>query len=285
MQIFHVSPLTLSTKPLSIITVTRLRAKVLAERALHSLRTQECKDFQWILINDGCDPATRDCVAELRDEFSFEYIEMNHPETGFGLCHGRNLGLEVAHGELVTYLDDDNRAAPGFVKSVLDFFARHSGVRCAMVQQLRWREGGRHVGLDEPVRKFISPAADASARILIRQEELFDSNGFVHVRADSPQWNPTYCVYADYEYFLRCLGVWGRESFAVLPQVLIEYVQSREGVIGRSHFGQWAEELRQLLTQSHDYPVLHACDHSRLEQLAQKYADQYRRGKAIPAFA
>jgi glycosyltransferase involved in cell wall biosynthesis len=270
-------------KPLSIITVTHERADVLAKRVLPSLLNQSCKNFQWVIINDGKDEATRDLIAGLEHDLHIDYHEIEHPSEGFGLCHGRNLGLEMAEGELVSYLDDDNTAAPKFVQEVLDFFASDSEVKCAMVQQSRRREGT--LG-DQQVRHrtFISPSINVSASALLRQEELFDSNGFVHRRMGAPVWNPEYRIYADYEYFLSCLGIWSEAAFTVLPKVLTEYVQSREGVIGRSHYGQWAEELQNLLAHCSNYPVLSDADCCRLVQLAKKYAERHCQGTTIPAF-
>jgi hypothetical protein len=74
-----------------------------------------------------------------------------------------------------------------------------------MVQQRRRRDtiqNGKPVKLGQP---FTSPNADSTICELIRHEELIDSNGFTHERLGAPRWNPDYRVFADYEYFLRCL--------------------------------------------------------------------------------
>lgn len=91
---------------LSIITATRYRPELLA-KAIDSLAAQTCQDFEWIVINDGCDPNTREVVTRSAN-FPHTYLEMTHPTTGFGLSIGRNRGLILAVGDIVTYLDDDN---------------------------------------------------------------------------------------------------------------------------------------------------------------------------------
>lgn len=149
-------------------------------------------DFEWIVVNDGGDSATRDLIAQTQLPCSVRYLEMPHPESGFGLCHARNLGLASATGELVAYLDDDNAIAPEFVAATLQFFDQHPTVMCSMTQQWRWRdqvEGNRLIRSGVP---FVSPSATATINDLLTQRELFDSNGFTHRRQNTQQWNPNY---------------------------------------------------------------------------------------------
>lgn len=47
---------------LTVITVTHKRAKKLASVALPSILAQTVKSFEWIIVNDGRDIATRDLI-------------------------------------------------------------------------------------------------------------------------------------------------------------------------------------------------------------------------------
>ena len=40
------------------------------------------------------------------------------------------------------------------------------------------------------------------------------------------------------------------------PEVLVDYVQTTEGVIGQSRYGEWAQELELLCQQEQQYPVI-----------------------------
>lgn len=268
---------------LSLITATHFRATVLADRALPSVLQQTDPDFEWIVVNDGRDSRTCELIRHLRTDCSLTYLEMDHPNTGFGLCHARNLGKSVASGDIVSYLDDDNAIAPTFVAETKSFFQQHPEVRCSMVQQRRRRDiiqNGEPVKLGQP---FISPSIDSTTQDLIQHKKLFDSNGFSHDRQDAPAWNPNYKIFADYEYFLQCLARWGIDSFRINLSILVEYVQSSEGVIGQSSYGEWAAELHSLLSQNR-YSVLTETHIETLRELIQRWQNKQQRSQSIPAF-
>jgi glycosyltransferase involved in cell wall biosynthesis len=120
---------------LTIITATHNRAKKLAGVALPSVLAQTNRDFEWLIVNDGRDRATRELVTTIQADFALAYQEMDHPTSSFGLCHARNLGLAAASGEIVAYLDDDNTLAPEFARETLKFFQDNPLIKCSMVQQ------------------------------------------------------------------------------------------------------------------------------------------------------
>lgn len=217
---------------------------------------------------------------------------MPHPNLGFGLCHARNLGMATATGELIAYLDDDNTIAPKFVSSVQQFFHQHPQIQCSMVQQWRRRDqvdGNLLVRSGPP---FLSPTATATIEDLLTHQELFDSNGFVHRRQAALRWNPRYRIFADYEFFLQCLSLWGPDCFQLHRAVLVDYVQRSDGIIGRSSYQEWAIELEQILNSSALYPVLNHQTQAQLRQLVQRWCDRAarrtsnaKRGASIAAFS
>ena len=249
---------------LSLITATYNRPQVLERKALPSVLWQqvETASFEWIVVNDGASPLTAQLLQNLEPTFDIVHVPMTHPTEGFGLCHARNRGLQAARAEIAAYLDDDNVLAPEFVASTIDWFERHPQLCCSMVRQRRRRDAPQKRG-----KSFISPPEGCSTAALIGQEALFDSNGFAHRTDNAPLWNPDFRIFCDYEYFLRCLGQWGEAAFALQPGILVDYVQTADGIIGQSRYGQWARELLCLCAMPEDYPAIgpHA---QRLKQLA-----------------
>jgi glycosyltransferase involved in cell wall biosynthesis len=267
---------------ISIITATRDRSTLLQTKAIPSLLEQTDQDFEWVVVNDGADIQTRQVVDRLQTNFPIVYREIEHPKKGFGLAHGRNCGLDAASGDVVCYLDDDNSLAPGYVAAVKAFFRLHLQISFSMVQQSRHRDVYQNGLLIRQGRTFTSPDADCTVEDLILHRQLFDSNGFAHLHSAAPRWNPDYRIFVDYEYFLRCLGCWGSAGFALNPTVLVDYVQSSEGIIGRSKYGEWAEEI-DLLCASGQYSVLDAESIMGLSMLARSWRE--RPGQGISAFA
>ena len=117
------------------------------------------------------------------------------------------------------------------------------------------------------------------------QRELFDSNGFVHCRQDAPRWNPHYKVFADYYYFLQCLKVWKPEGFKLNPLVLVDYVQTSDGVIGQSSYGDWSGELESILNNADIAQIFTTEEVEELHQQAKAWRKKHSQSEAIAAFA
>jgi glycosyltransferase involved in cell wall biosynthesis len=265
----------------TIVTATRNRSNLLQTKAILSLIAQDDQDFEWVVVNDGADPQTREVVQKLEASFSIVYREMSHPQQGFGLAYGRNCGLEAATGDIICYLDDDNSLHPAYVEQIKAFF-RNPKIKCSMARQSRHRDVHQDGMLIRQGKSFVSPGVDCTVEDLILHRQLFDSNGFAHLRSGALKWNPDYRIFVDYEFFLRCLDYWGYESFALNPEVLVDYVQSSEGIIGRSTYGDWAEEMDRLCASGH-YPMLEPESITGLLALAKAWRG--RQEQNIRAFA
>jgi glycosyltransferase involved in cell wall biosynthesis len=218
---------------LSIVTVTKSRPQLLA-RAIDSLKSQSSQDFEWIVINDGEDIATKKIIiTDAEIKFPFIYLDMPHPERGFALSYGRNRGLTVATGDIITYLDDDNTFKPNFVAETLNFFENQPQVNYAMPIQQRRREILRDSVVSDRSQELFSPTLDYTIEQLIRHEQFININGFVHRNTGdlSLMWNPNLQVYIDYEFLLKCIDRWERESFAVNPATSTDYLKISSEII------------------------------------------------------
>jgi len=267
---------------ISIITATYNRPQKLSTIALQSLLNQTDHDFEWVVINDGGNQQTREIVTTLQVPFPIVYEEIEHSSIGFGLCYARNTGLNIATGNLITYLDDDNSFDPAFISATKHFFQYNNFVKYSMAVQKRRRDVVRDNKTIRTSKVFLSPSdAHCTLEQLITQQETFDSNGFTHYHDHALQWNPNYRIFADYEFLLQCTNRYGRNQFQLNPQVLVNYIQSSEGTIGCSNYGQWAEELKQIIHEAAFYSLTPP-QIERIYQLAQIY--HHRAENRAPAF-
>lgn len=251
---------------ISIITATYNRPQKLYTIALKSLLNQTDQDFEWVVINDGGNRQTREIIATLQVPFSIAYAEIEHSPIGFGLCYARNKGLNIATGNLITYLDDDNSFEPGFIAATKHFFQQYDFVRYSMAIQNRRRDVVRQGKIIRTSKFFLSPSdPNCTFDELVNQQEIFDSNGFTHYHGYALEWNPNYRIFADYEFLLQCANRYGSSKFKLNPQVLVNYIQSSQGVIGCSHYSQWAEELKQII----DFASFYSLTSHQIEQLQQ----------------
>lgn len=74
---------------------------------VNDLEHQTCKDFEAIFINDGSQDNSLDMLKEIPKNASFKMKLIT--QSNKGVSAARNAGLDVAAGELITFIDvDDN---------------------------------------------------------------------------------------------------------------------------------------------------------------------------------
>ncbi len=103
--------------PLVSIIVPIYNAEKTIDRCINSILNQEYKDFELILLNDGSTDASGlicDAYAE-KDK----RIRVLHKENT-GVSHTRNLGIAMARGEYLQFLDSDDWITPDATR----FFVR-----------------------------------------------------------------------------------------------------------------------------------------------------------------
>ena len=99
---------------ISVIIPTANRPDALSH-ALASLRAQDIEGIQAIVVNDGGADVT-EAVAPFRGDLALELLEL---EGNRGPSAARNAAMDVADGDFVTFLDDDDVLLPGHFDAVL----------------------------------------------------------------------------------------------------------------------------------------------------------------------
>ena len=122
---------------LTIITPTYNRASCL-ETCWESLREQSCKDFQWLVVDDGSTDdtsAVMDAVRRQNPESCIDYIRK---ENG-----GKHTALNASHpwikGKYVVVLDSDDRFVKTAVEQILEGWENYADN--AQVGQLIFLKG------------------------------------------------------------------------------------------------------------------------------------------------
>ena len=102
-----------------IIPVYNCENKI--KRCLDSVSKQTYKNFQIVLINDGSSDKTDDEINKyLKNN---KNIEIKYVKTkNCGVSHARNIGLEEANGEIITFLDADDYYDCGYFESIYKNF-------------------------------------------------------------------------------------------------------------------------------------------------------------------
>lgn len=103
---------------LTIFTPAYNRAHTLS-RTYKSLLDQDCKDFIWMIIDDGSTDHTKELVGEWQEKdhgFEIQYI---YKENG-GMHTAHNTAYEHIKTELNMCIDSDDCVAKGAVRKILD---------------------------------------------------------------------------------------------------------------------------------------------------------------------
>ncbi len=109
--------------PLTIFTPTFNRAYCL-QRAYDSLCRQTCKDFEWLVIDDGSSDNTAELIRQWQAEgrVNIRYIYQENQ----GMHGAHNTAFRNMNTELSLCLDSDDMLTDDCVEFVLKFWAEHA---------------------------------------------------------------------------------------------------------------------------------------------------------------
>ena len=150
----------------SVVIATTNRARSLRV-TLDALRHQTYRDFEVIVVQGPCDDGTDDLLAEREGQLRV----VHNPERN--LCKSRNLGIDLAAGEVVAFIDDDGVPEPRWLEELVVPFAESAvGGAGGLVYdqtgvQLQYRyavcDRVGHTDFDRrpPLDAFNRPGADA----------------------------------------------------------------------------------------------------------------------------
>ncbi len=268
---------------ISIITATHNRPHQIRNRCLPSILGQSTRDFEWVVINDGGDVETENAVLAASANISVKYFSTAHQ----GLIPSRNLGLDEASGDLVSFLDDDNSFSDTFVAKMLLHFERHPEIMMSVPVRRQRRDVYRNGKRVRKGKEFTRPLPGATNEDFVKGSfnAFFDSNGFVHRRNATVRFNPNLLIMSDHEYLLQCFSLWGLNSLGIWNEELVDYVQSSEGIIGRSSFEDEWQEWDYIWKNRVDYRVFQTVNPEPwLRDHVEKAKAKALAGEELPGF-
>lgn len=98
----------------TVIITTYKRQMDILKRAVNSVVAQTYKDIQLIIVNDY--PAYKNIIESALKDYDVEIV---HNENNRGACYSRNVGIQLARGEYIAYLDDDDEWMPTKIENQL----------------------------------------------------------------------------------------------------------------------------------------------------------------------
>ena len=97
------------------VIITTFNRENLLPRAIQSVRSQTFSDFELLVIDNGSTDHTKEVVQSIKDN-RIKYVFNTNPSQS---CDApRNLGIQLARGNLISFLDDDDIWYPQKLKKV-----------------------------------------------------------------------------------------------------------------------------------------------------------------------
>ena len=157
------------------------------ERCVRSIMAQTYTDLEIICIDDG----STDGSGVLLDKIASEdgRIQIIHQENA-GVSAARNAGLDVASGELITFVDSDDAIEPDMYETLIPYFADEDVdiVHCGY-KRIRPDGSVKDVnGTEKIVRQTNYEAAEClmSGRVFVGSlcNKVYRAHLFEHIRLD-----------------------------------------------------------------------------------------------------
>lgn len=159
------------TPLVSVITPTWQRHDWLISRCIGSVQKQTYPNIEQIVVNDGPDPElARKLIAESpawRVPVLFDQLP-THSGEKWG-TRGRRRGLELAKGEFIAYLDDDDAYRPEHCEVLAAVLATHPEAGFAYTQM-----ASHGVGDPVAIGSYTLSAYSIGTPMLMHRRELLD---------------------------------------------------------------------------------------------------------------
>lgn len=201
----------------SIVIPTYNRPALLAEAIASALGQVGFDDFEVLVLDNNDSPQDTVPSETLVESFRDSRLRYHRNPKNLGMTGNWNRGIELARGQWVTLLHDDDLLCPSFLDRVAPLFTRADLIVCRVtVGRIPFSHGAlRPPHKTRPARRltkvdlaFSNPSP--APGVIFRRESALHLGGF------NEDWYPC----ADYEFWIRCVSE--LETF-LLPECLAHY--------------------------------------------------------------
>lgn len=96
------------------------------KKCISSIASQSCKDYELVIVLNGCNEPYKDQIKTLLNNYNLQHksqiIQTDQP----GVSNARNIGIDNASGEYITFVDDDDYISSHYLSSMLDIATKDS---------------------------------------------------------------------------------------------------------------------------------------------------------------
>ena len=184
---------------LTVFTPTYNRAYIL-NQCYESLVRQSCKDFIWLIIDDGSTDNTKELVEEwMKNDNGFE-IRYHYKKNG-GMHTGHNVAYELIDTELNVCIDSDDFMPDNAVELIVNFWNKYGSDKYSGIVALDIYKNREVIGCKLPNKKsttlsgFYDNGGQGDKKLIYRTEVINKYPSY-------PEFKGEKFVPLDYKYLL-----------------------------------------------------------------------------------
>ena len=190
-----------TTEPiLTVFTPAYNRAHTLP-RTYESLCRQNCKDFIWLIVDDGSTDNTAELVRDWQSRDNGFEIQYIYKENG-GMHTAHNVAYANIHTELNTCIDSDDMLADGAVEKILNKWAEVKDEGYAGIVGLDADFEGKIIGKDFPADMMETTLSGYYAAGGIGDKKLVYRTDIINAYPEYPVFEGEKYVSLAYKYLL-----------------------------------------------------------------------------------
>ena len=203
--------------------------------ALQSLRAQEHEDWELVVVEDGSRDGTEDLVRAFADGES-RRVQYENLGTNRGVAAARNRLLALAQGEVLAFLDADDRWTPRHLLRARETLEGGADLVAARLQTFDLASARELETYAPPPGFFAGPV-----RGLFERSAIMTSSCVALRRSlveQAGRFDEAFCVGEDRDYWLRCALLGAR--FAETGEVTCHYAKHADSAMARTLV--WAQQ-------------------------------------------
>ena len=168
--------------PLISVIIPTFNRGTFLTRTVESVLQQTFQNLELIVVDDGSTDDTRERLEVYKNRITYDFQENR------GVSAARNLGLSLAQGTWIAFLDSDDYWLPAKLEAQVRFFAENPQALICQTEEI-WIRHGRRVNPQKKHRKFsgdifspslirciVSPSAVMIHREFLNQIGPFDES-------------------------------------------------------------------------------------------------------------
>ena len=165
-----------ASRPAVSVVIPTHQRRELVRGAIASVLAQTFRDFEVIVIDDGSTDGSEQAVRSLGHAIRYAWQENR------GVSAARNAGIALARGDVVAFLDSDDRWLPNHLALTTDVLARHPAAVLSSTSP-RFEIAGRQAPIDAEVvdalpELLVENLVGNPSGVAVRRQALLAVTGF-----------------------------------------------------------------------------------------------------------